>query len=188
MSTSSSEVYVQYVTDLSVPRVAITKSTYKLGGYKSLFGAEEIGATHRRCPWNSCFREAFDPEFTRFMDLETSLGTLLGCVARIYLAQYEGITTLDSLDRTFFINNTDSSYGRGFIHTVRTAFPELSSQNSRTSMEECLNSYLSNANRELEGSFSLFKKHCGCSSCAGSGRTENYGCFMGLAATIVDLV
>jgi hypothetical protein len=183
-------VYVRYGTDLGGHQVAIVQSTYKVGKFRDLFVTEEIGTTtlRRRCPWGYCLSLAFSPVFRRFMELETSVGTTFGCVARIYLAQHEGDGHLDVLDRTFFMNYTESSYGRGFINAVGETFPELSSPNLRDAMEQYLNGSLSDAKMKLEGCLSYSKMQCGCCSCTGSGRTQNYGCYLGLAATVVDLI
>lgn len=122
------------------------------------------------------------------MELQASMGTMLGCVARVYLAHYEGDTDLDVKDRQFFMDYSESSYDQGLISAVEEWFPELASESVRDAMNKVLTSSLRNAKMELEACFSRFKLNFGCSDYAGLGRTRECGWYIGLAATLVDLV
>jgi hypothetical protein len=113
---------------------------------------------------------------------------MLGCVARIYQAHLEGDGGLNATDRKFFMNYAEGSHGRGFVSAVEEWFPELSETTLRSAMNEALRMNLTCAQRELEACLVLFQSSCGCSSCGQGGRLQSHGCYLAIAATLIDLI
>jgi hypothetical protein len=190
VNATSCQVHVRYGTNTTSNKIVIMRSTYVVGKFRDLFIAEEPGTTtlRRRLSWENCLSLAYGSEFDKFMELQTCVGSMLGSMARVYLAHHEEDIDLDFQDRKFFINYSENSYSRDFVNAVGALFPELSSVGVHKAMEKALVTKLSAAKMELESCLSHFKSKCGCLHCAGSGRTPDYGCYLGLAATLVDLI
>ncbi|KAI4713466.1 hypothetical protein J4E89_002446 [Alternaria sp. Ai002NY15] len=190
VNATSCQVHVRYDTSTTSNKIAIMRSTYVVREFRDLFIAEEPGTTtlRRRLSWENCLSLAYGSEFDKFMELQTCVGSMLGSMARVYLAHHKEDIDLDVLDRKFFINYSENSYGRDFVNAVGALFPELSSVGVRRAMEKALVTKLSVAKMELECCLSYFKSKCECLRCAGSIRTLDYGCYLGFAATLVDLI
>ncbi len=96
--------------------------------------------------------------------------------------------------REQFIGFSQLSYGQGFVHSVKSTFPELERVASlESAMERALDFTFDSAYREVEQAAQGLRSSCHCKLCSGRSSSdadsETWGdCFLTLALTIRDLV
>ena len=117
-----------------------------------------------RIEWKRALRSAFLLDFKRLMDkMPTTLGTLLGSVARIF----KGIVMADKSFPIPYLaactSYCDQSFGPGFINNVIHWFPELAKLQDH--MEKAVAVPLKEAKENYEISITRLRQYCCCRAC-----------------------
>ena len=126
-----------------------------------------------KVPWDGCLLRVFGPTFRELTRLTHVLGSFLGGVARIYTALATGEPNVATFSRVRFIDFTELSYGKGFVHSVTSVFAELGRvPRLHDTMERALGASFDNASREVEQAALSLRNTCHCGRCCGRSSSD----------------
>ena len=120
-----------------------------------------------KLPWDGCLKRAFGPKCRDLLRLTHVFGSYLGGCARIYAALATGEPNVGDFSRASFMEMSEYSHGRGFVHSATSIFAELESTTGLTAaMERSLYGTFEDAIRELEQNIQSLKASCRCDVCS----------------------
>lgn len=198
LSRAGAQVIVIY-TEEEEPMTIQQSTTYVLSIGTDVIGRTMANSESRwiwKIPWDGCLARTFGSTFRALSGLSQILGSYLGSTARIYSALATGEPNVAAFSRLRFIDFTQLSYGRGFIHSVTSIFEELGHiPGLYDKMERVLGSSFDGACKEIEEAAQSLINMCHCQLCSGihtshpdySGPTR-HDCLFTLAMTIRNLV
>ncbi|KAG4253142.1 hypothetical protein FPRO03_07102 [Fusarium proliferatum] len=137
--------------------------------------------------WGNCLSTTFGDSFRQLLKAKQDFGQLIGAAALVFqgLANSETGSISDGYDRISWFGFRQGQYGIGFVHSVTSLFPELSSLrpyidlDKNTSIEDSVEAY-SRACKKLA-------RLCHCSCCTKSYLHAKGRCVPVLAETIIFL-
>lgn len=195
MQRTSSQVHVQYMDDIQLPKILISHSTFILSDPKELLTyvpEDSLLCLRRRVSWDRCLSYTFGQTFRDLCSRPTTLAHVLGGAARIYLALANGEADVGGIDRTDFQEFAEASFGQGFVNYVDDLFAELSQLDLRRKMEAIVPKRFKQAFALLEESILSLQRSCICVDCSSSkfesSEKQSHFCLVALSATIVELV
>ena len=167
----SAQVKVQYVDISQRAQMQIASSTYILGDHKEMLQFVEQSAIFNlvaRTPWQGCFTRIFGLSFQKLISNPHLLRTFLGSYARIATAFVSGEARGEGFECSNYINFTEASYGKGFLESVTTLFPEFSkARDLAIRMQEAEEESFHAARATIEQTIRSVKLICGCPGCSG---------------------
>ena len=181
--------------------LSITSTTFVLRDSDTLFPINESiegMPLSVRTAWDGCLERAFWSSAKTLVEVYRTLGEFLGSTARIYAALARGEPDVGRFQRIYFGDFIDGTYGRGFVDSVGSIFPELGRlEDLRSTMLGALNKSFEQSLTNLQAAISSLTSLCECGFCSGQayrcltdtpGECEDTYCVLVTAMTIVSLV
>ena len=164
------QVKVQYLDIHQRSYMEIASSTYVLGDHQELLPIVEQSSIFdfvARTSWEGCFSRVFGLSFQRLIGMPNLLGTFLGSSARIATAFANGEAKREGLDCDLYINFAEASYGKGFLESVVSLFPEFSKVSELSvHMQRAEDASFSEAQSTVEQTIRSVKLICACLGCS----------------------
>ena len=154
--------------------IKISATTFVLKSIKDLIVDDSYSPMNFRVQWELCLSELFTDEMDNILDNVALIASVLGSVARIYEALRRCEVDVGGLSRAHFVNHRPASFGKGFIETVCSLFPEIGASTIfQTMTSKALRANVSTCTLRICKSIRELVTLCGCSNCSGGPHYQN---------------
>jgi len=177
----------------------LAETTYILRSHKALLihtPTESLLKLALRAPWDECLSRLFGvADFNnRVIKHSKTFGGFLGCIARVYAGVARGDIELESDEKRSKAESnysylSEAAYGRGFSHSIMSAFPELKCDSGfLESLDTAIGAPLDIACRDIEFQLRSLQSLCSCMTCDPRSLKFHNRCLVAVAFTLYHLV
>ena len=175
--------------------VQVTEKTYYLQATRDLFQAARdpletmVTPLSGRVKWENALSTCFDDGFKKIMEMETTIGEIIGSAARIFEAIAFAEPGVPDKVLCYNLHYSDESFGKAFVKKCLSTFPELSKASS-SMHKSCVNSSFLDALAKYQARLSLLAATCGCAVCERRDTARMPGstqCHVLLVETIIQI-
>ena len=192
-SYDAAQVFVTYSDPTVLAKAMVSSTSFVLHEFEVLFYRKQA-ISHTlltfRTPWDGCLNRVFGSGFNVLIQsLPQITGKFLGSAARIHRALAEGEADVASFSRRAYANFPEASYGRGFVSSTISLFPELGRSTVLCeTMQIAAEDSFDNALRSVELTMHNLSTACQCNRCTKHAPDKLVSCLLAMTISIRAMV